>query len=115
MKKPLFTALALGARAVLVGRPVLWGLAAGGEQLIRQNRAVIARPDARLHLPTLRCPVLVLCGEDDQLTPPDKSRAIAALVPQARLQMLPRCGHMLTMEQPDAVNELLAGWLRTLG
>lgn len=90
-------------------------LAAGGEQLIRQNLAVIGRPDARLHLPALRCPVLVLCGEDDQLTPPDRSRAIAALVPQARLHLLPRCGHMLTMEQPEAVNGLLVDWLRSLG
>jgi pimeloyl-ACP methyl ester carboxylesterase len=45
-------------------------LAAGADQLIRQNRAVIARPDARPHLPRLRCPVLVLCGEADRLTPP---------------------------------------------
>ena len=90
-------------------------LRAGADQLIRQNRAVIARPDAREHLGALRCPVLVLCGEDDLLTPPDKSRAIAALVPQAQLHLLPRCGHMLTMEQPAAVNAALAGWLRTLG
>ena len=58
--------------------------------------------------------MLVLCGEDDQLTPPERSREIAALVPHAQLQLVPRCGHMLTMEQPQAVNAALDAWLRAL-
>ncbi|MDE2605430.1 MAG: alpha/beta fold hydrolase [Burkholderiales bacterium] len=86
-------------------------LGAGAEQLVRQNRAVIARPDARPGLAQLRCPALVLCGEADLLTPPERSREIASLVPQARLVLVPRCGHMLTMERPDAVNAALAQWL----
>jgi pimeloyl-ACP methyl ester carboxylesterase len=89
-------------------------LRAGGEQLVRQNRAVIVRPDARAHLPRIECPVLVMCGEADQLTPPECSREIAALVPGARLVMVPRSGHMLTMEQPEFVNRELRGFLREL-
>ena len=89
-------------------------LAAGAEQLIRQNRAVIARPDARVALAQVRCPVLVMCGEADLLTPPKRSREIAALVPHARLEIVPRCGHMLTMERPEVVNTALADWLRTV-
>jgi pimeloyl-ACP methyl ester carboxylesterase len=87
---------------------------AGTDQLVRQNRAVIARPDARAHLPTLRCPTLVVTGEDDALTPADCAREIAALAPGAELHLLPHCGHMLTMEQPDAVNRLLLDWLARL-
>ena len=86
-------------------------LAAGAEQLIRQNRAVIARPDARPGLRALRCPVLVMCGEADLLAPPERSREIADCVPQAQLVMVPRCGHMLTMERPEVVSAALAGWL----
>lgn len=86
-------------------------LAAGAEQLIRQNRAVIGRPDARTHLPQLQCPVLVLCGDSDALTPPEHSREIARLVPHAQLELVPQCGHMLTMEQPEAVNAALLRWL----
>jgi pimeloyl-ACP methyl ester carboxylesterase len=86
-------------------------LDAGAEQLIRQNRAVIARPDARMHLARVRCPVLVMCGEDDQLAPPGQSRQIAALCTHAKLVLVPRCGHMLTMEQPDVVNAELRSWL----
>jgi pimeloyl-ACP methyl ester carboxylesterase len=89
-------------------------LRVGAAQLVRQNRAVMARPDARIHLPALRCPVLVASGESDSLTPPDCAREIAALVPHAELHLLPLCGHMLTMEQPAAVNALLLDWLARL-
>ena len=53
------------------------------------------------HLPSLRCPVLVMCGDSDRLTPPECSREIAATVPQAELVWVAQCGHMLTMEKPD--------------
>jgi pimeloyl-ACP methyl ester carboxylesterase len=89
-------------------------LRAGAVQLIRQNRAVIVRPDARKHLPRVRCPTLVMCGDSDQLAPPECSREIAALVPGAELHWVLRCGHMLTMEKPDAVNAALTAWLEKL-
>jgi pimeloyl-ACP methyl ester carboxylesterase len=98
----------------LVADYVDFVLRAGADQLVRQNRAVIARPDARRHLPQVRCPTLVVCGADDQLAPPDRSREIASLVPGAELVLLPECGHMLTMEQPAAVNAQLRRWLEQL-
>lgn len=87
-------------------------LDAGTQQLVRQNRAVMQRPDARNHLPLLQCPVLVMCGDEDRLTPPDCSSEIAALVPHAELVWVPQCGHMLTMEQPEFVNASLMPWLQ---
>lgn len=84
---------------------------AGAAQLIRQNHAVMRRPDARRHLAAYRGPALLLCGDSDKLTPPAAMREIATLLPQAELHWLPECGHMLTMEKPDAVNALLVGWL----
>lgn len=89
-------------------------LRAGAQQLVVQNRAVIVRPDARIHLPQLRCPVLVMHGDSDQLVPLACAQEIASLAAGARLVVVPRCGHMLTMEQPAVVNETLAGWLRSL-
>lgn len=103
------------ARPALVQDYLDFVLRAGAEQLVRQNRAVITRPDARLHLPQLACPVLVVCGEADQLTPLACSEEIAALVPGAELQVLAECGHMLTMEHPQRVNALLAQWLQRHG
>lgn len=88
---------------------------AGAAQLIRQNRALLARADQRAWLPGLACPMLVACGEADLLTPPDCAREIAAAVPGARLALVPDCGHMLTLEQPHRVNTLLCDWLDGLG
>jgi pimeloyl-ACP methyl ester carboxylesterase len=99
------------AQPALVQAYLDFVLGAGAAQLVRQNRAVIRRPDARTHLPNVACPTLVLCGAQDQLTPPDCSAEIAGLVPGAQLEVLERCGHMLTLEQPVAVNQSLRRWL----
>lgn len=90
---------------VLRTPPALW---------VQQNRALADRPDARLHLHAVRCPTLVLCGDKDLLTPAKLSEEIASLVPGAELHLLPRCGHMLTMEQPKEVNAVLLEWLERL-
>ncbi len=100
--------------AALVRSYLDFVLRAGAGQLIRQNRAVIGRPDARAHLPRVRCPTLVMCGDSDQLTPPQYSHEIATLVPGAEIRLVPQCGHMLTMEQPQFVNEALSAWLAKL-
>lgn len=100
--------------AVLVRAYLDFVLRAGAQQLIRQNRAVMARPDAREHLASTRCPTLVMCGDSDQLTPPACAREIADLVPGSRFVTVPRAGHMLTMEQPEFVNATLAAWLASL-
>ncbi len=84
---------------------------AGAEQLIAQNHAVMARPDSRPLLATLACPLLIACGEADGLTSPEHAREMAALAPQARLEIVPGAGHMLTMEQPERVSALLLHWL----
>lgn len=90
-------------------------LRAGTAALVRQNRAVMARADLRPALGAITCPTLVVGGADDQLTPPDCSREIAAGIPGAQLQWLSECGHMLTWEQPQAVGRLLLDWLRQFG
>lgn len=99
------------AQPALVQAYLDFVLGAGAAQLVRQNQAVIDRPDARPHLPHVACPTLVLCGAQDQLTPLECSEEIAQLVPGAQLQVLQECGHMLTMEQPSAVNQALRQWL----
>lgn len=101
--------------AALVDDYLAMVLRAGTAGLIQQNRAVMARADLRPHLGAVTCPVLVLGGADDQLTPPDCAREIAAGVPGAELHLLADCGHMLTWEQPEAVSALLQDWLAGLG
>lgn len=87
---------------------------AGMPQLVRQNRAIMAADDLRPALAEIACPALVVCGDADAVTPPECSRELAAAIPGARLEWLAGCGHMLTMEQPVAVNALLLDWLAAL-
>lgn len=86
----------------------------GFAQLARQNRAMMSASDMRPALRSIACPALVVCGEFDGVTPPECSREMAEAIPGARLAWLPECGHMLTMEKPAAVNQLLLDWLASL-
>ncbi len=61
------------------------------------------RPDAREGLPGIGIPTLVLVGEDDVLTPPADSEAMAAAIPGSRLVRIPEAAHLTPMERPGAV------------
>jgi pimeloyl-ACP methyl ester carboxylesterase len=77
----------------------------------RQQIAIMNRPDNRPLLPSVQVPTLVLCGRDDQLTPPDLSEEIATGIAGARLVLLERCGHVSPLEHPQAVTAALEAWL----
>jgi pimeloyl-ACP methyl ester carboxylesterase len=106
---------ASGTDGMLVERYVAMIRRAGARALIRQNQAVMARGDARPRLPGIACPALVACGDADLLTPPEHAEELAAGLPAARLEIVPGCGHMLTLEQPARVGALLRDWLEHLG
>ena len=81
------------------------------EAFVREQEAIIARPDSRPSLAAIRCPALVLTGEQDLQTPPELAREIADATPGARLVIVPGCGHLSTLERPEAVNAALRVWL----
>jgi pimeloyl-ACP methyl ester carboxylesterase len=83
----------------------------GLQAFIRQERAIMDRADSRPHLGSIRCPTLVLCGREDRLTPPESHVEMAAAIPGAVLEVVDRCGHLSTLERPDAVNAALRRWL----
>jgi pimeloyl-ACP methyl ester carboxylesterase len=83
------------------------------EAFVRQLNAIRSRPDSRPLLSSIKCPTLVLVGEDDVATPPELNKEIAAGIPGAKLTIVPDSGHLTTLEQPDAVNAALAEWLGT--
>lgn len=85
----------------------------GEEAFVRQQKAIMTRPDSRPQLSSIACPTLVLVGEGDELTPPSLAQEIAAGIAGARLVTVPDCGHLSTIEQPEAVNTALAEWLST--
>jgi pimeloyl-ACP methyl ester carboxylesterase len=62
-------------------------------------------------LATIKCPTLVLVGDGDELTPPALEQEIAAGIAGSRLVVVPDCGHLSTMERPEAVNRALTEWM----
>ena len=89
------------------------GEAIGPERFVAQQRAIMSRPDARARLCQTQCPTLVLCGQQDRLTPPDLAQEMTACIASAHLRLLPDCGHLSTLEQPGPVNQALTEWLGT--
>ena len=83
----------------------------GPETYVRQQKAIMARPDSRPMLANISVPMLVVVGEKDVLTPPELAREIADAVPGANLVEIPGSGHLSTMERPDAVTAALRQWL----
>src|SRR3954467_11923699 len=83
----------------------------GLEAYLRQQHAIIARPDYRALLPQIKCPTLVLCGRQDRLTPLENSEEMAGAIPGAQLMVIEQCGHMSTLERPAEVNSALRTWL----
>ena len=97
--------------AKLVGEITAMAARIGKDAFLCQQKAIIGRIDSRLSLANIRCPTLVLCGRDDQLTPPALAEEIAAGIPGAKLDVIDRCGHLPTMERPEAVTAELRQWL----
>jgi pimeloyl-ACP methyl ester carboxylesterase len=83
----------------------------GAEAFLRQQKAIMTRPDVRPLLAAITCPTLVLVGDGDELTPPPLSREMAAAIAGSRLVVVADCGHLSTMERPDAVNGALSEWM----
>ena len=89
-------------------------LRAGVEMFLRQNEAVITRADRSSVFKTLSVPTLFLWGRHDRFSPPERALAYAAGVPGARLVVVEDCGHLPTLEQPDAATVAVREWLAAL-
>jgi pimeloyl-ACP methyl ester carboxylesterase len=84
----------------------------GPEGFVRQQTAIISRPDSRPALAWIKCPTLVLSGDEDNTIPNALSVEMANGIPGAKLVILPQCGHLPQPEQPKATADALAEWLR---
>ncbi|MBI1793525.1 MAG: alpha/beta hydrolase [Chloroflexi bacterium] len=65
-------------------------------------------------LSKISAPTLIVCGADDKMTPPKYSELLRDTIPNARMEIVPKAGHMVMLEQPETVAELLAGFLNTI-
>lgn len=89
-------------------------MAISGEGLHWTAEAVFVRPNLLPRLPEITLPTLVMAGEADVVTSPERARELAAGIPDARLLILPRAGHFLPVEAPQTVTGALFDFWKTL-
>ncbi len=77
-------------------------------------RGMAVRPDRRSMLGQISVPTLVMVGEDDVITPPDEVRALAGAIPNSRLVVIPRAGHLAPYENPVAANKAILEFVKSL-
>lgn len=82
----------------------------GADTFVRQQTAIIGRPDSRPHLSAIRCPTLVLAAGSDEVIPAEWTRELADGIPGAKLETLSDCGHLATLDQPEATARLLSAF-----
>lgn len=86
--------------------------ALGPAVFVAQSEALRLRDDLRPALPQFEMPVLLACGSEDRLCPPDWHRRWATMIGlHAQFSEIPAAGHLLPLEQPDALADALLGWL----
>lgn len=83
----------------------------GPDAFVRQVEAIMTRADARPLLASISCPTLVLTSDSDRSVPNQASFAMAEAIPGAKLVIIPECGHLPSLEKPEALTAALLDWL----
>src|SRR5210317_1120773 len=82
-------------------------LSMGPSTFEKQSLALKDRVDSLPILATISCPTAVICGKEDLLCPVDAHELIATEIPSATFTVINDCGHIATLERPDAVTRAL--------
>jgi 3-oxoadipate enol-lactonase len=90
-------------------------LGSNRRSLWRAANGVIERPSVYDELSRITAPTLVMVGEEDTVNVPAKAERIAAAIAGAKLVRIPRAGHIVTVEQPQAVTQAIGEFLQGLG
>ena len=95
-----------------ITQPILdMSLEIGAEGFVREQTAIIGRPDSRPLLVDIEVPTVVIVGRQDQTTPLIRAEEMAADISTSRLVVLEECGHMSPLEKPAEVSAALRRWL----
>ncbi len=98
---------------VLVDDVIAMAERVGREAYLRQQTAIMTRPDSRHDLRLIHCPTLVLCGRQDAMTPVEAHEEMADAIPHGSLVVIEDCGHLAPLERPRAVSAVMRLWLQT--
>ncbi len=85
-------------------------LEVGKEAFIHQEKAMLARHESQSILPTIQCPVLVIHATQDKNFSQEEHEELAHQIPNAKLAIVEKSGHMSPMEAPQAIADLLRSW-----
>ncbi|MHB9027080.1 MAG: alpha/beta fold hydrolase [Armatimonadota bacterium] len=110
----LFSPVTHAERPELVAEFQAIAMEQNPEGLAGQTLAMAARPDRLKLLPAIHVRTLVLCGEDDKVSPPDAMQEMARMIPASIYHRIPRAGHLAPLENPEEVNPLLRDFLVSL-
>ena len=98
----------------LRGKIADMAIAPGSEVFARQQSALASRADQSDALGAIHCPVLVITGSEDVITPPAAGAELARMVPQGAQVILEGVGHLPLLEAPQQVAALVARFLTDL-
>lgn len=109
--KPNYLAEVNKTDTALLEEVLQMGMDLGQDCFVEQSIALRDRADSTPTLATITCPVTIICGKEDQLCSVSLHEDMAAEIPRATLNVIEDCGHLSTLEQPEAVNKILRQWL----
>lgn len=67
--------------------------------------------DLRAEVSQITCPTLIMVGSEDKMTPPRSGKWLSQAIPQSQYIEIPQAGHMLPLEQPQLVADLITKFL----
>ena len=110
----LFAATTRRERPALVEEMQAMAMGMNPHGLARLTQGMALRPDRNSLLPCIQVPTLVLCGEEDTVSPCEGMRKMAAQIPGARFHTIAQAGHLAPLEHPAAFNALVCEFLKSL-
>ncbi|MGZ5998981.1 MAG: alpha/beta fold hydrolase [Rhizomicrobium sp.] len=83
----------------------------GPDVFLRQQRAIMTRPDSRRGLGAITSRTLILFARQDGIVTLEDQKEMSEGIPGARLEIIDDCGHLMTLERPQLVTQILADWI----
>lgn len=77
---------------------------------LNQIKAQLGRPDSTGDLKKIKCPTLIITGREDVICPLKLHEEMAEVIPDSTLNIIEKCGHLSTLEQPQLVNNAIINW-----
>lgn len=96
-------------RRDLITRIQEMGQRLGGDVFRRQS--LLDRRDERSELGTIRCPTLVIAGDEDRLRSREEALELHEGIAGSDFVVIEKTGHMVPMEAPERLSEVMVGWL----